>query len=116
MGGYEYTWLEWHENVLVVRDHVATGAGAFHTARDITGDDRPELWVRDTRFLYWRASRAESIAKDVIVALDDDGFRVAYELMAKPPPPENELDQIAADLSAEMLRPVADDNAVEEHR
>lgn len=116
MGGYEYIWIEWRDPVLAVRDHLATGAAAFHTARDITGDDYPELWIRDTQFLYWRTSRASSIAKDVILLLTDEGFRVAYDLMAKPAPPEAELAQVAAELKAEMTRMMSDDELMEKNR
>lgn len=116
LGGYEYTWLEWHADVLVVRDHLVTGAAAFHTARDITGDGVPKLWIRDTQFLYWRASRAESVAKDVIIAFDDDGFHVARDLMAQPAPSEDELAQIAAELRVEIARMVADDDMREQQK
>jgi len=58
---------------------------------DLDGDSRPEIVVGDYTFISWSSSRASYRPPDVILRYQDDGYRIAADLMQKPAPSREDL-------------------------
>ncbi len=71
-------------------------------ANFINLDNDPALEFRmfDWTFAYWRTSFADSPAPEVILKYNGRKYEVAYDLMRKPPLPQNELTRIAREIEA----------------
>lgn len=68
------------------------------TWEDLDGDGRPEVILNDWVFAYWATSFAGSPAPEVILTWRGGRFRPAEHLMVEPPPTNEELGAMAADL------------------
>jgi hypothetical protein len=60
---------------------------------DMDGDGQVELTVDDWTFAYWNAPFALSPAPKIILSLRADGFHLRPDLMHRPPPTEEKLQE-----------------------
>jgi hypothetical protein len=79
-------------------------ADAFDSRFEKQGDDSNLVFVtRDYTFRYWNASFTGSPAPDVKLRYCNGKYRLAADLMRKPPPPEAELDKLADQVRQETF-------------
>lgn len=91
---YYYYLLELGERVRIL-DEISTTHSAISKVVDEDENGRFELHFRDATFAYWRTCYAMSPMPDVVLEWETGGFKVARHFMARPAPPDEELDRMA---------------------
>jgi hypothetical protein len=89
-------------NTLKLTD-VLKGEHSPFEFKDLDGDRKYEAIGRDWTFAYWNASMAGSPAPEIILQLKDGRYRLAENMMKKPPPDHNELLELAAEFKGNAL-------------
>jgi hypothetical protein len=75
---------------------VLNGDHSHMEFKDIDGDGKYEVIGRDWAFAYWPTSFAGSPAPEVILRWNNGKYRLAENMMKKPPPGEKELQEMAS--------------------
>lgn len=78
------------------------GLDSEFIVEDLDGRPGLEIKMRDAHYVYWKASAAGSYMPLVILAYDGEAYRMAAELMRRPPPGEGEW--------AALIRAVREDD------
>lgn len=74
------------------------GEHSYFNFKDLDGDGKYEAIGRDWIFAYWNTSFAGSPAPEVILRWKNGKYRLAEDLMKKPPPDKKEILKIASEL------------------
>jgi len=74
------------------------GEHSYFNFKDLDGDGKYEAIGRDWIFAYWNTSFAGSPSPEVILRWKNGKYRLAADLMKKPPPAKKELLKITAKL------------------
>lgn len=76
---------------------VLYGEHSYFDFKDLDNDGKYEAIGRDWNFAYWSTSFAGSPAPEVILRWKNGKYRLAEDLMKKPPPEKKELLEIASE-------------------
>jgi len=93
---FTYTIFSLGKNLKIV--DVLHGEHSYFDFKDLDGDGQYEAIGRDWIFAYWNTSFAGSPAPSVILRWKNGKYRLAEDLMKKPPPEKKEILKLAAEL------------------